>query len=219
MHWTQNPTLCHRGSNPARVDLRKGAKLASGSCFRESETLLGQPSSAPMRVCSGKQRVLVSPLGLCLHYGQGRSGLPPAPWAMVLCCWSLELETNSKRALLQEEGGWGLKRPCVHWPQHPTLCHLWRDSARDHLGKGTKLASGSCFHESETLLGKPSSAVMRVCSGKQCFLVSLQAIACHRYKVGLGFLLLPVHWCFAGGRWSWKPTPNVLYFRKKADGA
>ena len=98
--------------------------------------------------------------------------LPTAPLALVLCWWSLEMETNSKRALLQEEGGWGLKKPCVHWPQHPTLCPLWRDPARVDLRKGTKLASGSCIRESATLLGKPSSALMRVCSGKQCSPVS-----------------------------------------------
>ena len=61
-----HPTLCQLGSDPARVDLGKGTKLASGSCIRESETLLGKPSSAPMRVCSGKQSFLVSPLAHCL---------------------------------------------------------------------------------------------------------------------------------------------------------
>ena len=65
-HWPHHPTFCQLGRNPARAHFRKGTKLPSGSCFRESETLLGKPSSAPMRVCSGKQRVLVSPLGLCL---------------------------------------------------------------------------------------------------------------------------------------------------------
>ena len=98
--------------------------------------------------------------------------LPTAPLALVLCWWSLEMETNSKCALLCGEGGWGQKRPCVHWPQHPTLCHRGSDPARVDLRKGKKLASGSCFRESETLLGKPSSAPMRVCSGKQRFLVS-----------------------------------------------
>ena len=82
--------------------------------------------------------------------------MPPAPCALVLCRSSLELETNSKRALLWGEGGWGLMSPSVHWPQHPTLRLLGRDPPRAHLRKGTKLASGSCIHESETLLGKPS---------------------------------------------------------------
>ena len=138
----------------------------------QNETLLENPSSAPMRVCSGKRRFVVSPLGLCLPYILGESGLPPAPWALVLCWWSLDLETNCNHALLWGEGVWGLKRPFVHWPQHPKLCQIWRDTARAHLRKGTNLASGSCIRESETLLGKPCSSPMRVCSGKQRFLVS-----------------------------------------------
>ena len=82
--------------------------------------------------------------------------LPPAPCALLFCWWSLELETNSKRTLLQEEGGCGLKRPCVHWPHQPTFRQLGRDPPRAHLRKGTKLVSGSCIRESETLLGKPT---------------------------------------------------------------
>ena len=75
-------------------------------------------------------------------------------------------------AILQGEGGWGLKIPCVHWTQHPTLGQLGRDPAMAHLRKGTKLASGSSNRESETLLRNPSTAPMRVCSGKQRFPVS-----------------------------------------------
>ena len=33
--------------------------------------------------------------------------------------------------------GWGLKRPCVHWPQHPNLRQLGRNPTRSHLRKGT----------------------------------------------------------------------------------
>ena len=98
--------------------------------------------------------------------------LPTAPLALVLCWWSLEMETNSKCALLCGEGGWGQKRPCVHWRLNPIFCQLGRDPHRAHLRKGTKLGSGSFICESETLLGKPSSAPMRVCSRKQRFLVS-----------------------------------------------
>ena len=50
--------------------------------------------------------------------------LPTAPLALVLCRSSLELETNSKRALLQGEGGWGLKRPCVQGPHQPNVRQL-----------------------------------------------------------------------------------------------
>src|SRR5512134_1961459 len=99
-----------------------------GSCLLERETFLGKASSAPVRVCSAKQRLPVSPLGLCSPFGRGGSGLPPAPCAPLLGRGSPELETTSKRALLQGEGGWGLQRPCVHWPQHPTLRLLGRDN-------------------------------------------------------------------------------------------
>ena len=98
--------------------------------------------------------------------------LPTAPLALVLCWWSLEMETNSKCALLCGEGGWGQKRPCVHRPQQPTFRQLGRDPARAHLRKGTKLASGRFICETATLLGKPSSVPMRLCLGKQRFLVS-----------------------------------------------
>ena len=69
-----------------------------------------------------------------------------------------------------------------------------------HLIKGTKLASGNCIRERETLLGNPNSAPMRVCSGKQRFRVSPLAHGLHRNKEGLGFILFRVHWCFAGHR-------------------
>ena len=81
--------LCQLGRDPARAHLRKGTKLASGSCICESETLLGNPGSAPMRVCSGKRCFPVSPLGLYLPYGQGLSGLPAAPFTLVVCRSSL----------------------------------------------------------------------------------------------------------------------------------
>ena len=98
--------------------------------------------------------------------------MPPATCARVVCWLSLELKTYSKCALLCGEGGWGQKRPCVHWPQNPTFRQLGWDPPRANLRKGTKLGSGSCIGESETLFGKPSSAPMRACSGKQRFLVS-----------------------------------------------
>ena len=108
------PRFRQVGRDPPRAHLRKGTKRASGSCLLERETRLAKASSAPVRVCSAKQRLPVSPLGLCSPFGLGGSGLPPAPCAPLLGRGSPELETTSKRALLQGEGGWGLKRPCVH---------------------------------------------------------------------------------------------------------
>ena len=101
----------------------------------------------------------------------------------MLCWWSLDLETYSKRALLQGGGGWGQNMPCVQGPHHLIFLQVGRDPARAHLTTGTKLASGSCLRESETLLRKPSSAPMRLCSGKQRFLVSPLA-HCSPYEQG-----------------------------------
>ena len=127
MHWPHHPTLQQLGRDPNRAHLRNGTNLASGSCIHESETLLRNASSAPMRVCSRKQRLPVSPPAMCWLKDKGGSVLPSAPCAPVLCWWSSELDINSKHALLQGEGGWGLIRPCVHWPQHPILRQLGRE--------------------------------------------------------------------------------------------
>ena len=50
--------------------------------------------------------------------------LPTAPLALVLCWWSLEMETNSKCALLCGEGGWGQKRPVGTGPNTPHFASL-----------------------------------------------------------------------------------------------
>ena len=44
---------------------------------------------------------------------------PTAPLALVLCWWSLEMETNSKCALLCGEGGWGQKSIVCTGPNTP----------------------------------------------------------------------------------------------------
>ena len=125
------PNIRQLGRDLAMAHLRKGTKLDSGSCINESETLLGKPSSAP-NACLLRKAALYdfspNPL-LCI--GTRRAGLPPAPCELVLCRSLLELETNSKRTQLHGEGGWGQKRPCVHWPQNPTFRQLgW-----NHLGQ------------------------------------------------------------------------------------
>ena len=62
----------------------------------------GKPSSAPVRVSSGKQRFPVNALSLCSPMVRGVSGLQHAPCAPVVCWWWPELETHSKLALLGE---------------------------------------------------------------------------------------------------------------------
>ena len=129
-------------------------KLSPNACLLRKAALSGFSPSPLLAI--GTRRVWAASVSLCTG----------------VCRSLLELETNSKRALLQGEGGWGLKRPCVQGPHQPNFRQLGRDPPRAHLRKGTKLGSGSFICESETLLGKPSSAPMRVCSGKQRFLVS-----------------------------------------------
>ena len=70
----------------------------------QRETGLGEQTSAPMRLGSGSQRLPSSHLALSSPYVPGGSGLPLAPWALLLGWWSPQLETNSKRLLLRREG-------------------------------------------------------------------------------------------------------------------
>ena len=70
----------------------------------QRETMLGERTSAPMRLGSGSRRWPSSHLALSSPYGQGGSGLPLAPWALLLGWLSPQLETNSKRIPLRGEG-------------------------------------------------------------------------------------------------------------------
>ena len=49
-------------SSARRPYLTLRSKLHAGSCIRESSTLLGEQTTAPMRLCSAKQRLPFSPL-------------------------------------------------------------------------------------------------------------------------------------------------------------
>ena len=141
MYRPQHLILSQLGRDPLRAHLRNGTKLASGSCILEGGTLHREPTSAPMRLCPGKQHLPFSNLALSSHFRQGGSGLPPAPCALVLCWWLAELETHSKCALLRAEGRLSLKMPCVHRREQPALCSL----------EGTRLATFSEAAQSELL--------------------------------------------------------------------
>ena len=86
-----------------RTHLTDETKPGPGNCILESKTLLMEQTRDPMRLCSGKQRLPFSPLSLSSQIGQRGSGLPLAPWALLLCWWSPELETHSKRVLPVEK--------------------------------------------------------------------------------------------------------------------
>ena len=80
--------------------LRNGKKCASRSCILQRETVLGEQTSAPMQLGSESQRLPSCYLALGSAQGQEGSGLPLAPWALLLCWWCLQLDTNSKRLFL-----------------------------------------------------------------------------------------------------------------------
>ena len=98
--------------------------------------------------------------------GQSGSGLPLAPWALMLCFWSPELETHSKRVLLRGEAGVGRKMPSGRRPQQSTQGQLGNLAPRPHLMLRCILHSGCCILERETLLGEQTTAPMRLCSAK-----------------------------------------------------
>ena len=74
------------------------------SCILQRETVLKEQTSATMRLGSGSQRLPSSRLALGSLKGQGWSGLPLDPWALLLGWWSPQLEPNSKRLPLSREG-------------------------------------------------------------------------------------------------------------------
>ena len=172
LHRPQPPNLSQLGREPPRSYLRNGRNLASRSCILQRETVLGEQTSTPMGLSSRNQRLPISPLALCSPQGQGGSGLPLAPWALLLGWCSLQLETNSKRVLLWGEGWFGMKRPFLHRTQPPSLSQLGRDPPRAYLGSSRNLASRSCILQRETGLRTQTSAPLRLCSRKQHLPVS-----------------------------------------------
>ena len=86
------------------------------------------PAFWKVRLCSGNNHnphapwlrkatlAFFSPSAL-VSRGQRGAGLPLAPWALLLCWWSPEVETHSKRVLLPSEAGIGTKMATGRWPQ------------------------------------------------------------------------------------------------------
>ena len=99
--------------------------------------------------------------------GQRGSGLPLAPWALLLCSWSPELETHSKHVVLHGEARVCRKMPSGRRPQQPSRNQLGSSAPRPHLKLCSKLHSRSCILERETLLREQTTAPMRLCSAKQ----------------------------------------------------
>ena len=88
----------------------------SGKC----NSLPGTSHSPHASLLRKATRAFVSPIPL-LSKGNGRSGLPLAPWAVVVCWWSPSLQTQSKWVCLHGHPRFGMKMPCFH---RPHLCNL-----------------------------------------------------------------------------------------------
>ena len=113
------------------------------------------------------------PLG---SIGQRGSGLPLAPWALMLCWGSPAPETHSKWVLLRGQVGLGLRKASAPWPQPSPLSQLGRSALRTRGSYGPKRASGSCILQKENLLGQQTTPPTRIGSGKQCKPFSPQAL-------------------------------------------
>ena len=143
--------------------------------------------------------------------------MPLAPWALLLCSWSPELETHSERVLLRGEAGVGRKMPSGRRPQQSPRSQIESSATRPYLMLRSKLHAGSCILESETLVVEPTTSPMRLCSAKQRLPFSPLALWSPEGNVGLGCLWLPGPCCFAGGLLRWKPTPMVFFFVEKQE--
>ena len=114
------------------------------------------PAFWKVRLCSGNNHNPHAPLlskatlaffspNPLVSRGQRGSGLPLAPWALLLCWWSPELETHSKGVLLRGELGAGRKMPSGRSPSNSPPSQLWSSAPRPHLNHGSKHHSGAAF--------------------------------------------------------------------------
>ena len=105
----------------------------------------------------------------------------------------------------------------MHRPQQPTLSQLGRDTSSGGLSSGTKLTSGSCIRQTETVLGNQPQPQCVFAQESNACLVLTWPYASHMAKEGLGCLWLHVRCCLVGVFHSVKPTANVFSFEEKAD--
>jgi len=107
--------LGRSGLRPRRTD---GPKRASGSCIVQRESLLGQPTTAPTRLGSGKQRKPFSPPALRSPEGKAGRG---CPWLPGPCCFAGGLRSRNPLPTGSPWRGSRIGRAKAFWAHAPTM--------------------------------------------------------------------------------------------------
>ena len=181
------------------------------------ETVLGEQTTAPMRLCSGSNACLVLPQPFTPHRAKEGEG---CLWLRGQCCLAASfrrLKPTPNMFSFGEKADWARKGLVSTGPSNTHVASL----GGTHLGPISEMAPN-------TLLG-PAFCKWKLCLGKkpqpQC-LFAQASYACLvipypyvplRAKEVLGCLWIQEHCCLAGGLLSMKPTPKVFSFRPKAD--
>ena len=122
------------------------------------------PAFWKVRLCSGNNHNPHAPLlskaklaffspNPLISRGQCGAGLPLAPWALLFCWWSPEMETHSNGFLLRGEAGVGRKMPSGRRPQQFPRSQLGRSIPRPKSTLGSKHHSGAAFWKVQTPRG------------------------------------------------------------------
>ena len=158
--------LSQLGRSAPRPRPRDGPKRASGCCILQSETLPAA-NHIPYLPWLMKAAQAVFAPGPALSIGQSGAGLPLAPWALLLCWGFPAPESHSTQVLLRGQAGLGVLSPSSPRPRPGPLSQHGRSAPRPRRSDSPKRASGSCILQRESLFGQPTTAPMRLGSGKQ----------------------------------------------------
>ena len=200
---------------PRRTD---GPKRASGSCILQTESLLGQQTTAPSRRAqksnASRFRHWPSALQRAKRGGAAPGSLGPAALLVV---------SGHRNPLPRGSPWWGsrfghAKAFCAQAAaMHPEPARPL--SARPGRTDKPKRASSGCIRQRESQLGQQSTAATRLSSGRQRKPFSPPALRSPEDKEGWGCPWLPGPCCFAGGLRCPKPTPHGFSLAGKQDWA
>ena len=90
LHRPQQPTYSQLGRDPPRAYLSNGTNVAASSCILQRETVLGEQTSAPMRLDSGSKSMPSSHQAQARHMAKDALG---CLWLCGHCCLAGGLRT------------------------------------------------------------------------------------------------------------------------------